>query len=105
MGESKLDEELESKIETERDGTKIRIECETKIKIKRVIGIKLRSSTDTSIQTGTRVESGTRIEIYLDRDRVRNQKQECNWHRERERGQNGMTIAIMIKNVIGLFVR
>ncbi|GBP51006.1 hypothetical protein EVAR_37163_1 [Eumeta japonica] len=54
------------------NGTKIRIECGTKINS--VTGIGMRSNTEIIFESETRIETGAGIGIYLIQGQVRNQK-------------------------------
>ncbi|GBP62963.1 hypothetical protein EVAR_95918_1 [Eumeta japonica] len=78
--ESRLEEmEMEN-------GTKVGIEWRSKIRIQRVIGLGICSTTEIRIESGTGIESGTRIKVYVDRNEVRNQKQDCDRTRQRQIG-------------------
>ncbi|GBP40416.1 hypothetical protein EVAR_25268_1 [Eumeta japonica] len=59
---------------------KVGIECGAKIRIKSVIRIGIKSGIEIKIEV--EIESGTRIGIYLDRDRVRNQKRDRDQNEE-----------------------
>ncbi|GBP05857.1 hypothetical protein EVAR_5145_1 [Eumeta japonica] len=72
------------------------IECETKIRIRRVTVVRKKNSIGIKIKSGTDDDSGIRIGIYFDRDRVWNRiksgitigiESETKWHRERDRGE------------------
>ncbi|GBP32468.1 hypothetical protein EVAR_24632_1 [Eumeta japonica] len=62
-----------------KNGTKVEVEYKINIRIENVAGIKMKNSNEIRIGSGTDIESEIRIGIFIDRGRVRSQKQDPDW--------------------------